>query len=421
MRAVVVGVACGAVLAAPSGAGAAAGVRSTLAQWGAAHPTTSALVWRLDPTGPVPVAAFRPDTPRMPASVMKLVTSTGALLTLGPSHRFETRLYGGANTVLEGKVLRGPVYVVGGGDPMLATPDYSRAALEGRGSRIADLVRPLRTQGVRLVRGPVVADETLFDGLRTGPQWKPDYVSECPPLSALTVNQNRARNGASVAAPAVASAQRLKGVMVAMGVQHKGRIRSGRAPSQGRLLATASSPPLRVILGVMNRHSDNFIAETLAKDVGAAAGGVGSTTAGTTHTAGLLTDLGVLGPDDRLVDGSGLSRANRLTATSLVRLLTAAEGDPNWGRSLLASLATGGEGTLRRRFKGGISARVHAKTGYINGVSALAGVATSPGGTTYAFAFLMNDYDITGAKATQDRVVTLLAQGSADTLAPLPG
>ncbi|MFN8121720.1 MAG: D-alanyl-D-alanine carboxypeptidase [Thermoleophilia bacterium] len=57
---------------------------------------------------------------------------------------------------------------------------------------------------------------------------------------------------------------------------------------------------------------------------------------------------------------------------------------------------------------------MHGKTGYIDGVSALAGVAESPSGVRYAFAFLMNDWDITGAKATQDRIVTMLAKGAMD-------
>ncbi|MEW6581230.1 MAG: D-alanyl-D-alanine carboxypeptidase/D-alanyl-D-alanine-endopeptidase, partial [Actinomycetota bacterium] len=388
------------------------------AAWGSAHPGTSALVWRLDATGPVPVAAFRPDVPRLPASVMKLVTSTGALLSLGPDHRFETRLYGGVNTVLDGRVLRGPVYVVGGGDPMLSTPDYSRAVLDGRGSRLTDLVRPLRALGVRLVRGPVVVDETVFDAQRTGPQWKASYVSECPPLSGIVVNQNRLGNGGNVGSPAVAAAQRLRQVMRSMGVRQAGPARGGHAPARARLLATATSVPLRTILGVMNRNSDNFIAETLTKDVGAAAGR-GTTAAGTAHTAELLDELGILATEDRLVDGSGLSRANRLTATTLVRLLATADADPTWGTALLSSLPRGGEGTLRRRFKGAIAPRVRAKTGYINGVSSLAGIATSPSGTRYAFALLMNDWDITGARATQDAVVTLLARGAGDTLAPL--
>lgn len=343
-------------------------------------------------------------------------------MSLGPDFRFETRLYAGVNAFRRGRVLHGPLYILGSGDPVLATPDYSRTFLGGRGSSLGKLVRPLRDQGISLVRGPVVADESLFDERRTGPRWKASYTSECSPLSGLAVNQNFAGKWQSghVASPPVAAARRLEEVMVAMGVRHRGALRRGNAPGRGRLLATVKSSPLRVIVGLMNRESDNFIAEMLAKDVGAHAAGQGSTAAGTARTARLLRDIGVLGAGDRLVDGSGLSRDNRLAAATLVRLLAAADADPTWGRALIESLAQGGEGTLRRRFKApAIAGRVRGKTGYINGVSSLAGVVQSPSGVRYAFAFVMNDWDITGAKATQDRIVTLLARGAGDRLAPL--
>lgn len=397
-------------------------VRAALASWASEHPQTSALVWRLGDGGPVPVVAFRPEAPLLPASTMKLVTSAGALLSLGPEFRFETRLYAGVKAFRRGRVLHGPIYILGSGDPVLATADYSRTFLSGRGSSLGKLVRPLRDEGIRLVRGPVVADESLFDEERTGPRWRTSYTSECSPLSALAVNENFAGKWQSghVTSPAVAAAQRLKQTMVSLGVRHKGRLRKGNAPEQGRLLSTVKSPPLGVIVELMNRDSDNFIAEMLAKDVGAHAAGHGSTAAGTAHTASLLADIGVLGAGDRIIDGSGLSRDNRLAAATLVRLLAAADADPSWGAPLIESLPEGGKGTLRRRFKApAIAPRVHGKTGYINGVSSLAGVVESPSGVRYAFAFIMNDWDITGAKAVQDRVVTLLARGGGDRLAPL--
>jgi D-alanyl-D-alanine carboxypeptidase/D-alanyl-D-alanine-endopeptidase (penicillin-binding protein 4) len=189
----------------------------------------------------------------------------------------------------------------------------------------------------------------------------------------------------------------------------------GATPAGGRLLATATSPTLPTILRAMNLDSDNFIAETLAKDVGAYGLGRGTTRAGTARTAALLTGRGILDGGDRLVDGSGLSRANRLSAASLARLIAAADGDPEWGAPLIASLAQGGEGTLVRRFRTGpATKRVRAKTGYLDGVSAMAGRVVSRRGQRYAFALLMNTADIGGARAVQDRVVTLLASGSED-------
>jgi PBP4 family serine-type D-alanyl-D-alanine carboxypeptidase len=181
------------------------------------------------------------------------------------------------------------------------------------------------------------------------------------------------------------------------------------------VLATTTSPPLPVILRAMNLDSDNFIAETLVKDVGAYRAGRGSTTAGVRHTRALLARRGILGTRDTLVDGSGLSRGNRLAAASLVRLIAQADADPTWGRALINSLARGGEGTLIRRFTSGVATkRVRAKTGYLDGVSAMAGRVVSRRGAHYGFALLMNSTDIAGARAVQDNVVTLLAAGAED-------
>ena len=409
-----------AVAATPSGTT----LRAALSGWTSAHHGTSALVWRLDPDGPTPILAYRPDVPRLPASTMKVVTAAGALIGLGPSFRFETRLYAGAGAVRRGRVLHGPLYLVGGGDPVLATPAYLRRFLGGRGTSLGRIVRPLRSQGVRLVRGPIVADESVFDARRQGPRWKSSYRFECSPLSGLSVNENFAGEwrGGYVPWPSLAAARRLRQVMTAMGVRQRGDLRAGRAPRNARLVGSVGSPPLSTIVGIMNRDSDNFIAEMLVKDVGSHRMGRGSTAAGTAANARLLREMGILVPGDRLVDGSGLSRDNRLTASSLVRLLAAADADPTWGRALIGSLARGGEGTLRRRFTSpAVSRRVRAKTGYIGGVSSLTGVVTSTSGARYAFALLMNDWDISGARATQDRVVALLARGAGDRLGPLPG
>jgi D-alanyl-D-alanine carboxypeptidase/D-alanyl-D-alanine-endopeptidase (penicillin-binding protein 4) len=207
----------------------------------------------------------------------------------------------------------------------------------------------------------------------------------------------------------------MRDALRAVGIRHAGPLRAGRTPTGATTVASVKSPPLRVILRHMNPDSDNFIAETLTKDVGAYAAGVGSTAAGTAYVNRLLRERGIFTGGERLVDGSGLSRADRLTATGLVRLVLAADADPGWGDALLRSLPRGGEGTLVRRLRGSaVRARVRAKTGYINGVSALSGRVVSRRGERYAFSFLMSTSQTTAARAAQDRMVTLLAAGRAD-------
>lgn len=392
---------------------------SALAGWTAAHPGTSATVWRLDAGQPVEVLAYKPTTPRRPASTMKIVTAASALLALSPEFRFETRLYAGAAATQTGRVLTGPLYLKGYGDPTLASAGYSRRYLNGAAGAIARLVRPLRDAGVTTLNGPIVVDETFFDGLRWVPSWPARYVDECQPLSGMTVNQGylgdlRRRY---VKKPAQAAGIRLRLAMKATGMRQTGAVTAGRAPSEGRLIATVKSPPLRTITALMLPDSDNFLAEMLTKNVGAYARGTGSTAAGTAHATTLLGGMGLLDPADRLEDGSGLGLFNRLTATSLVRVLAAADAEPTWGRALIDALPTGGTGTLKRRFReAGLRSRVRAKTGYISGASTLAGIVDSTGGSRYAFAIMMNQGSIIGAKATQDTIVKLLASGLADTV-----
>ena len=375
-------------------------------------------MWRLDGNGSgTQVAGWKADIPRIPASTMKLVTSAGALLQFGPTHRFTTTLLADPSAVRDGKVLRGAVYLRGSGDPVLATRHYGSAYLRGRATPLTDLGTGLKATGIRLVRGPIVADESLFDHKRLGPGWPSYYSLYISPLSALAINQDYAGSGraAYVTSPTLAAGQRLRATLKGVGVQQVGPLRAGTTPRGARTLATATSPALPVILRAMNLDSDNFIAETLAKGVGAAGAGRGTTTAGVQRTRALLTRRGILGPRDALVDGSGLSRGNHVAASSMVHLIAQADADPTWGRPLILSLAQGGEGTLIHRFTSGVATRrVRAKTGYLDGVSAMAGRVVSKGGVHYAFALLMNSTDITGARAVQDNVVTLLAAGAED-------
>jgi len=400
-------------VAAESAVASPAQVQRALNQWTAAHPQTGAVVMRLDPTGPTRVASYKAHIPRRPASTMKVMTAASALITLGPTYRFETRLYMGPRPTYSGPILNTPLYLKGYGDPTLATPRYARRYLSGAAGNLTGLIRPLRVSGITRLRGPIVVDESYFDARRRGPGWPARYNIESQPLSAMSVNQSwlgdeRRRQ---VKSPPLAAGTQLRATMRAMGVVQTGPVRVGRAPAQGRHVATVKSPPLSAINRLMLPPSDNYVAEMLVKNMGAYSTGAGTTAAGTRVSAGALAQY--LTPSDRFVDGSGLDRRNRLTPDSLARVLIAADADPVWGASLISSLPRGNEGTLRRRFAS-LGGRLRAKTGYINATSGLAGVVRSRNGTRYVFAFLMNDNSISGARATQDRLVKLLASGAAD-------
>lgn len=391
--------------------------QTALQRFAAANPGTGALIWRLDETGPVVVASVRPDVPRIPASNMKLVTAAGALLQMGPEFRYTTRLATTTRARVVGGELRGPMYLLGGGDPLLATRGYASRHLPATATPLVDLVRPLRAAGVRAVAGPIVADESLFDDRREGDRWLSHYHLYAQPLGALSVNQSYAgdRRGAEARLPARAAGVRLRAALRGVRIPHRGAVRTGITPANARPLASVQSAPLAAVVREMNVPSDNFVAEMVLKSVGVHGVGRGTTASGAARTGELLEARGILTGRERLVDGSGLSRANRLTPTALVRLMAAADADPTWGAALIASLPRGGEGTLVNRLRArAVGSRVRAKTGFINGAIGLSGRAVSRGGERYVFSLLMNTGNITAARTVQDRVVALLVAGVED-------
>jgi D-alanyl-D-alanine carboxypeptidase/D-alanyl-D-alanine-endopeptidase (penicillin-binding protein 4) len=350
---------------------------------------------------------------------MKMVTAAGALVQLGPDWRYTTRLATSATAQVraDGRLV-GPLYLLGSGDPLLATRAYGARYLPTRATPLSELAIPLRRAGIRAVSGPIVADESLFDQMRMGPTWPAYYAAYSQPLSSLSVNQNFAGNGrrADVGEPWRAAALRVRQTLTGVRIPHAGPLRRGLTPPGARVLASVSSAPLSGVVREMNVPSDNFIAEMVTKGVGVHATGSGTTAAGTARIHEILASLGILTARDRLVDGSGLSRQNRLSAASLVRLVAAADADTTWGPAFMASLPRGGEGTLSTRLSSAaVAKRVQAKTGFINGAIALSGRVTSRGGQRYAFSMLMNTDRITDARKVQDAVVTLLARGREDT------
>ena len=105
----------------------------------------------------------------------------------------------------------GRVYLKGAGDPVLATRSYAGRYLGGRATPLSSSGAPAcARRGVRLMRGPIIADEHLFDARRLGPGWPSYYRAYSSPLSALVTNQNFSGNAraAYVSSPALAAAQR---------------------------------------------------------------------------------------------------------------------------------------------------------------------------------------------------------------------
>jgi D-alanyl-D-alanine carboxypeptidase/D-alanyl-D-alanine-endopeptidase (penicillin-binding protein 4) len=341
------------------------------------------------------VYAHNLGLPLIPASNEKLAVTYACLLALGPSFRFSTDALGEGE--LEGSVWRGDIFLKGYGDPMLSTLDLLKLA-----SR-------LYSQGIRRVSGQIVGDESFFDARRTAPGWKPWYfINESAPLSALTVDRARYR-GRVTREPALAAALSFRAALLRAGISVAGRAMTGTADATAVPLATTESVPLEQILRFMDHESDNFTAEILLKQLGAGFALQGTTAAGAEVVRRLLAEQQIPLAGVRIVDGSGLSRLDRLTAASVVGMLQSSWLDQDLRETLIASLPVAGRsGTLDGRMRGTAAAgRVRAKTGTLNVASALSGYARR----RYAFSIIQNGSPVSHfwARRAQDRFAAVLA------------
>jgi D-alanyl-D-alanine carboxypeptidase/D-alanyl-D-alanine-endopeptidase (penicillin-binding protein 4) len=330
-----------------------------------------------------------------PASNEKLTVAIAALDELGPSYRLPTRVFGEGR--LDGTAWRGRLVLKGFGDPTLSQADLHA------------LAREVQSRGITRVTGGIVADESHFDARRTAPGWKPSFHKrECPPLSALIVARGKVA-GRTVDGPARAAAQAFRVALRAQGVRVGSGVATGVARANATLLADVFSPPVTRIVRVMNLASDNFYAEMLLKELGAHELGRGTTAAGARVTRSVLAARGVPLGGVRIVDGSGLSRYDRLTAQAVARLLVSAREDPRVSGPFYGSLPIAGvSGTLDDRMTSAPAfRRVRAKTGTTSNASALSGYVS----TRYAFSILQNGSPIPWwyARRGQDRFAQILA------------
>jgi serine-type D-Ala-D-Ala carboxypeptidase/endopeptidase (penicillin-binding protein 4) len=332
----------------------------------------------------------------VPASNEKLAVTFAALVALGPSFRIETVVLGRGR--LRGSVWDGDLILKGQGDPTLSAADLKTLAAN------------LRLGGIRRVTGRVVGDESFFDYRRTAPGWKWwYYLNESPPLSALVVDRGKIHGFVS-RSPASAAALLFNRALRSAGVAVRRSPTTGRAGSAALPLASVLSPPLKSIVRYMDRESDNFTAELLLKQLGALEFPRGTTARGAAAVRRLLGAEGIPLAGVRIVDGSGLSRLNRLTANSLVAILREAWLDPTLRTSFRSALAVAGRnGTLERRLRQPpVVGRVYAKTGTTSESSSLAGFV----GRRYAFAVIQNGSPVSHwwARRAQDRFALVLAR-----------
>jgi D-alanyl-D-alanine carboxypeptidase/D-alanyl-D-alanine-endopeptidase (penicillin-binding protein 4) len=378
-----------------------------------AGPADGAYVYDL--TAKQALFSERAEVMRPPASVEKLYTATTALEEMGPTARLDTTVYG-VGHMAPGGVWEGSVYLRGGGDPTFGSTAFIHSHYGGIGASVSALVSGLvRTDHIHRITGAVYGDESYFDSLRGEPSsdYAPDPFLEGT-LSALAFNRGEEGSERGPHAPAAFAARALWGALKADGVSIGGSSAAATTPPGAVQLAQAPSPTIAQLLGLMLPPSDNFFAEMLVKDLGARYGGTrpgtqpGTTAAGATVVARTIGSL--LGIHPHVVDGSGLSEADKTSPYQVTDLLVELAPTAT-GQVLRDSMAVAGRsGTLELRMRDTRAAgNCQGKTGTLTGVSNLVGYCQAADGHTLAFAIFTDGIPTETAHTFQDNMAITVA------------
>jgi serine-type D-Ala-D-Ala carboxypeptidase/endopeptidase (penicillin-binding protein 4) len=385
-----------------------AGVQADLAhQLQIAGSGSSAYVY--DISAKQPLFSARDTAMRPPASVEKLYTATTALEKLGPTARLSTSVLGTGQLGPNG-VWEGDLYLRGGGDPTFGDSSFIHSHYGGAGASISTLVSQLvRSDGIHAVRGSVYGDESYFDSLRGEPSsnYKQDPFLEGT-LSGLAFDRGETGKERGAHAPAAYAARKLWALLKNDGVSIRGSTGTASAPPGAVQLAAVSSPTVDELLGLMLPPSDNFFAETLVKDLGVAFGGAGTTAAGASVVSQTISSQFGIAP--QIVDGSGLSEADKTSVYEVADLLVGLEPTPT-GALLRGSMAIAGRtGTLSERMRDTRAAgNCQGKTGTLTGYSNLVGYCQAANGHLLAFAFFDDAISTSLAHVIQDHMTITLA------------
>ena len=403
----------------------------------------------IDPESARLIAGQNVDTPRSPASTIKVLTTFASLDLLGPAYVWRTRAL--IRGELDNGVLDGDLILQGGGDPYMTL------------ERWWSFARTLRDRGLKTIRGDIVIDNTAFslpaedpgafDGrpnrsynvqpdalmvnfqsveFRMAPNpsmHRVDIVATPTPVNLVIENHVDLVSGRCSAAAGrvdfkVASerwdrvifsgalsprcaersisrvllrpADYAFGTFVTLwrelGGEFGGKLRVGAVPAEAQAFVSFDSLSLGEIVRLTNKYSSNLMARHLLLTLGQDRFGLPATLQkGAAAIDEWSRERGLSLQDMDIDNGSGLSRATHISVMQMARVLSAAYRS-RYAPEFLASLPLAGlDGTLRSRMKSSPAGSVRLKTGHLDGVSGVAGYVTTPAGKTLVLVSLVND------------------------------
>lgn len=344
------------------------------------------------------VAEHNADTGLIPASIMKCVTVAGLIETLGQDWKYRTEVYR-TGSVKKG-VLEGNLIVKGSGDPSL-----NSRHIEGNRDICSEIAASLAREGVDSIRGNVIIDESVWHGPAVPPSWASGDLSQSYGTGSHGLNfEDNASGKRSIANPAEVFRMRLRTALERAGINLMGeRLDNGREHP----LLTHESVPLDEIMRSCMMRSDNQYAEAMLRTIAVAKGKEGSTENGASLNTAIWKRHKAPMDNVKIVDGSGLSRSNRVTARFMASVLSEMSQDPYYASFFPLA---GQEGTLRNFLAGTpLEGYIAMKTGSMNGIQCYAGYKLDDDyAPTHVVVVILNE--MANRAAARQAVATLLSE-----------
>lgn len=308
------------------------------------------------------IGAWQSRQPMIPASVMKCITTATLLEKVGKDWRYETPVY--CDGMVIDKVLEGNVIVEGSADPSLNTVHEP-----GSKDLVAEIVSALKSAGIDTVRGKILIDESRFKGPSINPGWVREDLPHAYGTGTHGFNfEDNSSGKKSVSNPSGVFIRRLTSALAKENITIQNRKMS---EGSRQLLCTHRSEPVSEVMRSCMMRSDNQFAEGLLRTISSEYGKDGSTASGAAIVRDHWKRKGVDAKGVEIIDGSGLSRDNRLTAEFLGGVLKEMADNP-WYASYFP--LAGQEGTLRHFLTGTpLEGYVAMKTGSMRGIQCYAG------------------------------------------------
>jgi serine-type D-Ala-D-Ala carboxypeptidase/endopeptidase (penicillin-binding protein 4) len=431
------------------------------------------------------VAEYQPKTSLVTASTMKVVTTATALEVMGSFHKFETKIQYDGNLNPSNGVLKGNVYIKGGGDPTLGSKYYTADTID----IMLSWVKALHDAGIKKIEGRIIGDASYFGDEYVPPTWGwidmgnyygagvsgltiydnilkvwfdvGDNVNDSAivtcyePYSPDLVLDNRVRAGAVTGDEAYMYGAPYEGYRLLKGrlpkgskdfeirgamhepdyvaayeFQHKiiqsGIVITGQATTARRLqlqgnlpsskrtdMLTISSPPLSSIVYWTNLISNNLFAEHLLKHIGMQQYKDPSVYSATLAVEKYWRSKGVEMSGFYMNDGSGLSRANAISAQHLTEILVHMRNSKYWGTFESSLPVAGKTGTLKNIGKGTkIQGNLKAKSGTMTRVKSYAGYVKCASGEQLAFTIIVNNFNCSTAEMAKKLERLMIAMGN---------